>query len=247
MRMVAMVAAAALAVLATPARAVVYTLAGDWSDAANPNGVWAYGPGLTHYAQPGDGNALNPAAANGFWGTGPTFATAPFMIRTTANGSALTGGYGDGDFLAGDVIVHAANSGAPTFITWTAPGAGTIAVDSRVWYAHSPVARSADLAAFLNATTLGSATVTNGITRPSALTLVNAGGLSVAAGDVVRFSFAKSPGQQFGSLSGISASIDFTPTAANAVPEPASWALLIAGFGGIGAAMRRRRTSVAFA
>ncbi len=33
----------------------------------------------------------------------------------------------------------------------------------------------------------------------------------------------------------------------NAVPEPASWALMIAGFGMVGAGMRRRRVAVAFA
>jgi len=32
-----------------------------------------------------------------------------------------------------------------------------------------------------------------------------------------------------------------------AVPEPASWAMMVAGFGLAGAAMRRRRTAVAFA
>ena len=32
-----------------------------------------------------------------------------------------------------------------------------------------------------------------------------------------------------------------------AVPEPASWAMMIVGFGGVGAAMRRRRTLTAAA
>lgn len=40
--------------------------------------------------------------------------------------------------------------------------------------------------------------------------------------------------------------VDYEPAVA-AVPEPATWALLIAGFGLVGGAMRRRRTSVAFA
>jgi hypothetical protein len=31
------------------------------------------------------------------------------------------------------------------------------------------------------------------------------------------------------------------------VPEPASWAMMIGGFAIVGAAMRRRRTSIAFA
>jgi hypothetical protein len=32
-----------------------------------------------------------------------------------------------------------------------------------------------------------------------------------------------------------------------AVPEPASWAMMIGGFGMVGAAMRRRRTAIRFA
>ena len=34
---------------------------------------------------------------------------------------------------------------------------------------------------------------------------------------------------------------------AASVPEPATWAMLIAGFGMVGAAVRRRRTTIAFA
>jgi len=47
----------------------------------------------------------------------------------------------------------------------------------------------------------------------------------------------------FGGFS--SATLYYTDTPV--VPEPASWALLIAGFGAVGFAMRRRRTAVAFA
>ncbi|MBN8832151.1 MAG: PEP-CTERM sorting domain-containing protein [Sphingomonadales bacterium] len=39
----------------------------------------------------------------------------------------------------------------------------------------------------------------------------------------------------------------YTFTPANAVPEPATWAMMIGGFGLAGAAMRRRKTSVSFA
>ena len=42
--------------------------------------------------------------------------------------------------------------------------------------------------------------------------------------------------------------VTFTPAAVNAaVPEPTTWAMMIAGFGLVGGAMRRRKTSVAFA
>lgn len=41
--------------------------------------------------------------------------------------------------------------------------------------------------------------------------------------------------------------ISVTPASTGAVPEPASWAMMIAGFGMAGAALRRRRARVAFA
>ncbi len=42
------------------------------------------------------------------------------------------------------------------------------------------------------------------------------------------------------SLTGMSAPVDFTASFFQGVPEPATWALMILGFGGIGATMRRR-------
>ena len=49
---------------------------------------------------------------------------------------------------------------------------------------------------------------------------------------------------------GLAAISDFAPnnaTVAAAVPEPASWAMMLGGFGLIGGAMRRRRTLIRFA
>ncbi|MBC9031812.1 PEP-CTERM sorting domain-containing protein [Sphingomonas sp. JC676] len=37
---------------------------------------------------------------------------------------------------------------------------------------------------------------------------------------------------------------DYTPNAAGAVPEPASWAMMMLGIGAVGGAMRRRRSAV---
>lgn len=236
--MVTLLTCLAAFALPTAARAQVYSLSDDWSDAANPNGAWSYGPGLSHYAQPSTANALNAAAGNGYWGSGADFFSSPFMLKATINGAA-TGSYTNTDFLAGDVLVHAPNSGAPVSITWTAPGAGSIALASSVWYAHSIVARSDEIAALLNGNTIGSATVTNGITRANQAALAN-GIFTVAAGDVLTFNVTKSANQQFGSIAGINATINFTPAVVGAVPEPATWATIILGFGMIGGAVRRR-------
>jgi len=234
-------ALAALLVSAASANAVVYDLAADFSNASNPNGPWSYGAGLTHYPQPSMPNDLNAAAGNGYWGGGAHFFVAPFVVQVSQDGSA-TGPYVNGDFLTDDVVVHGYNDGSTITISWTAPGAGTISFDSAFWYAHSIVQRSQDVAITLDGAALGGFVLTNGVTRSSAFTLSDSG-LAVDAGDVLAFSFTKTAGQQYGSLSGISATIDFTSS--GAIPEPASWVLMIGGLALVGGTMRRR--TVAFA
>ena len=97
---------AATSLFATPAMsAVTYNLSSDFSNINNPNGVWSFTQGATafaHYPIPITPNALNVAAADGYWGTGPGFNTAPFVIKTTSNGSAAVG-YDNNAFLTGDV------------------------------------------------------------------------------------------------------------------------------------------------
>jgi hypothetical protein len=229
------------------ASAATYSLASDWSDVANPNSAWSYSyaaSALTHFAQPSDPNGLNPAAANGYWGVTSTFNLPTFMLKTTLNGSAI--GSTNGDFLAGDVIVHSPNDGSAIAINWTAPSAGTANFASSVWYAHSTVQRSALAEVFLNGvTSLGSVTVTNGIDRTNALTSIAGSNLALAAGDYLQFRFSKSSGQPFGSLTGIDWTIDFTANNAGAVPEPATWAMMLFGFGLVGSAMRRGHRSLA--
>jgi hypothetical protein len=244
-------AVVALAILAAPAQATIFDLAADFSNVSNPNGAWSFTAGapLASYPQPTTGpfNALNAAAANGYWGAAADFFTPPFVLKATANGSTI--GYTNEDFLAGDVLVHGPNDGSAVYVNWTAPSDGVIDLTSSLWYAHSIVSRSQDIVVTLDGNVLGNATVTNGIGRSSA-GAVNASGLSVSAGDMLSFAFSKSAGQQFGSLSGISAVVDFTAKVtppAGAVPEPASWAMMIGGFALAGSVLRRRKPAVAFA
>ncbi|MEO7411612.1 MAG: FxDxF family PEP-CTERM protein [Sphingomicrobium sp.] len=67
-------------------------------------------------------------------------------------------------------------------------------------------------------------------------------GLGIGAGNFT-LTVQGTPGTQNGSFGG---SVAFV--AQSAVPEPATWAMMLMGFGGIGVAMRRRRrTGVQFA
>jgi len=165
-------------------------VASDFSNTSNPNGVWSYVQGSTALplqSQPTDSNALNPAAANGYFGVATNFSTAPFVFETSQDG-ASTSPYTNDDFLAGDVLAHSTTpgTGANLFIEWTAPENGTIAYSGEVWYAHSPVTRSNDYALTLDGgSDLASGTVTNGDGLNAPSTFDSSGSLAVDAGDVL--------------------------------------------------------------
>jgi hypothetical protein len=234
-----LLAVVCLVLVVTPsANAQIFDLTADFSSSANPNGVWSFTRGLSLLAafpQPGDGNALNPAAANGFWGVGPSFnSDVPFLFKTTVPGSASPP-YTNEDFQAGDVFIHSANAGSEIFVNWTAPDAGSLTYTGSIWYGHSFVNRSNDFAVQLNGgTPLNSGTVTVGQGRSNALLFSGSGILSVNAGDVLSVGVFRSAGEPFGALSGVTFTVDFTP-----VPEPGSIGLVTVGM--LALAWRLRR------
>lgn len=235
--------AAAALLCAGQAQAASSVLATDFSDVINPNGVWSFTRGTTlmvHQPASSTGNPFDPAATNGYWGSSTDYNS--MVSKVTVNGSAAAP-YNNGDFLAGDVVIHSSNpfTFGPLTINWTAPSAGTIDYASSLWYAHSVVTRSNDVSAFLGSTLLGTVTVDNLITRSNAITTLSGTGQAVLAGDILAFRFTQSPGQIFGSLTGVGLSVNFAPQAPGAVPEPATWAMMIIGFGAIGGALRRRQ------
>jgi hypothetical protein len=187
-------------------------------------------------------NTLNSAATNGYWGVGPDFNNfTPEVIKVTIGGAA-TGTYNNGDFLMGDVILHSPNPGTvlPVSNNWTGPTAGTMDYSSSVCYTQSFVFRSNDVSTLLGSTLLGTVTVNNSFSRASALTRLTGTGLAVLAGDRLAFRFTPTAGQSYGSLAGLGLTVNFTPRVVGAVPEPATWALMIVGFGSTGVAVRRR-------
>ena len=228
--------------VAGQAQAATFDLATEFSNVSNPNGAWSFTRGtslMVHQPAASTGNPFDLAATNGYWGSATDYNS--MVSKVTVNGSAA-GPYTNGDFLAGDLVIHSSNPGTFGALTvnWTASAAGTIDYASTLWYAHSIVSRSNDVSAFLNSTALGTVVVNNSITRTNAITSLSGTGLTVLAGDVLAFRFTPTAGQNFGSLAGIGLTVNFTPNITGAVPEPASWAMMLLGFGLVGSTMRRR-------
>ncbi len=233
--------AVALALTGTAHALTPYSLANDFSDIDNPNGVWSFMQGstaLTHHSPlEGNGNTLNPAVANGFWGTGDDLNTdVPFVAKTVLNGANVIG-YGNQDFVLGDVIAHSPNAGESLFINWTAPATGTISYNASAWYAHSGVLRANEVLVTLDGTSQGVASLINEVNDRDAPMPLWGTSLAVAAGDVLSFEIRKEASQQFGSITGLNVAVDFT---AAPVPEPAAYGLMMLGLGAVGAAARRR-------
>lgn len=206
----------------TAAAASIWDLSADWSDAANPNGPWAYRQGSTPL----------PALIGGGWGPGTqTGSSLPFWARTTADNAA--------GFLAGDIIVHSVDSqnGNPNLgeanVAWTSPISGVIDVSGEVFYSQFPLVRSNDFLLMLNSTLLAAGTVsaTNGRGRSNPLAFAVTS-LAVSQGDVLQLIFQRSPGQSDGSIAGVRLTI---------TPEPALVSLLAAGLVGVLGSRSRRR------
>jgi hypothetical protein len=231
------------ALLSQASTIVTYDLGTDFSNTSNPNGVWSFLQGTTALplmAQPTDSNPLNPAAANGYFGVSANFAVAPFVLEASENGSAASP-FTNNDFLAGDVLVHSTNpgAGAPVFVDWTAPGAGTITLSGEVWYAHSPVTRSNDYSLTLGGgSSLASGTVTNGdgLNAPSTFAITTS--MTVTPGEVLALELTPTAGQTFGSLSGVDLTVNLTTTG---TPEPGTTLLLAGGLLGMAVAAKLRR------
>jgi PEP-CTERM motif len=117
-----------------------------------------------------------------------------------------------------------------------------ISFTTDVWYAHSVVSSENRMnfdSALLGATNYGSADISpSSFSNRSSPWSVTEDDLSVVAGEQLVVQIEKASGQTFGSLNGVEISGTFT--AAGAIPEPSTWALMVVGFAGLGYAGFKR-------
>ncbi|WP_372785271.1 PEPxxWA-CTERM sorting domain-containing protein [Phenylobacterium sp.] len=239
-------AAIAAAALAGAAQASVYDLKTDWSNASNPNGVWTYRQGVSALPfvaswRPSDLNGVVQPA----WAQGNTSgAFLPGFFQAVAAGSAMCATC---DWQVGDILDHTtdqANGGGEGIanVLFTSPSNGSADISGLVWNARS-INRTQDWSLSINGTVVDSGVLlgdgTQGRLNP---TVFNFSNVALAVGDQVVLSYIQDPRAPFGDLVGSNLDINLTPS--GGVPEPATWAMMVVGFGGLGAVLRRRRGQV---
>lgn len=229
LRFLKTVLAASLLATAGAAHATTYDAVQGFS---SPGSIWSYSyagtPFTTLVGLP------NPFGGAYLWSAQPV----PYSASVLQN---ISGGQLDYETIQApnNSLTLDPESLSNVTVTFTAPSAGTYAF-SGDFLAVDTGTRSHDVEVDIN----GSAYA------PSVATLSSFGASDPFSGSVV---LAKGGAISFvvggGSLQGCGFCNLSTGLVASvsAVPEPASWAMMLAGFGGLGAAMRSRRKMVAAA
>jgi hypothetical protein len=237
----------------TKSFATVYDLADDWSDTANPNGVWQYRAGdaaiNTHFPTFGPGLITNFNSAQPAWvaaASGPE--SIPAWFKSTGAIVYLPGTTTPDptyDAPAGRIITHTTDpdtgiDSAFANVLWTSPISGIATITGDTWLARKSLGRSDDWFVLVNGlvVTDGVVSSTDSYTSANPFLFSNgSGGASVltfpvSVGTTVDFEAIRAPGDD-GDFVGVDLSI-------SVVPEPAPWGLLTIG----GVALLRRRTKL---
>jgi hypothetical protein len=196
---------------------ITYDLRNDWSDTANPNGVWSYRQGTT-------------PLTSGTWAF--DFTSQPAWLGTNPASLFRTQSTAGFDVQVGDIVLHSANAEAPLVnVAWTSPSAGTVDVSGGVWMIRD-IGRSNNWLLSHNGVQISSGALASGdpFNRSNPFDL-NAGSggiindLSVQSGDIIQLAFQQTTGG-VGDYIGANLIINFTP-----VPEPSTFTFLVLGLG----------------
>ena len=231
-------ACAASVLLTTPASAATFAdFAADFSSSSNPAPGWSYGSATviggpltlmtarTTYA--GVVEAWNPVGTS--W---------PVVALNTGAATVAFGGGNAIVLAAGQGLLHPGPTGAFADVRYTAATAfsGILNVN---FAGIDLVGTTTDVHVLRNGVSLASGLV-NGYGQTVSFT----GAVTLGAGDYLDFLVGwGANGNYIDDSTGFTASL--TSQATGSVPEPASWLLMIGGFGLAGAALRRRKPLVA--
>lgn len=233
-------AAAALALVsAAPASAAIYDVVADFA-ATNPNGVWSYGEratldsfaAFTSYQSA----CFGVAGLNCFISSSPAAGGVPVVTLNTASPFL----YVNTVVEATDVLLLHPGPDRDTVVRFTAPTTAD--------YSYAGFFQVLDLfptgvdlyVAGVKTSFLGAAA--NGATLTGGGKFNFSGTVHLDAGQV--FDFAVGPGSDY-HFDSTGLSLQIAPAVADGpIPEPAGWALMLAGFGTAGAVLRRRRAAV---
>jgi hypothetical protein len=224
------------------ANTFTYSLANDWSDTSNPNGVWSYNeaPGVpipVHQSHYFPGTVAQPAWANEPL---PQVGHIPVWLKAVYDYSSDP--TANLDLPLGRVGMHPNDpfnsppglANAVAGLGWTSPFAGTAAISGDLWELSRSLGRSIDWNITLNGLPLTGGTIfsTDPYTSSNPDSFANGFGgtgaltFAVARGDVVSLNIVRHLPNEAGTFTGV----DETIMLQTAVPEPSSLAI-----GGIGA------------
>lgn len=231
-----LVSCVACLVLALPVQAgVVSDFATDFSSVSNPSGAWSYGYVAAPGATPTLSNFVSsygPANQVKAWSPSGTF-----WPTVALNTGAAPVSFGAGNAItlaAGQGLLHPGATGLLANVRYTAASAFTGTLDV-AFSGVDAAGTTTNVYILHNGSSLFGGNI-NGYGQ----TLAYAAPISLAAGDVVDFAVGwGSNGNYIDDSTGLRASF-----VAATVPEPASWAMLVAGFGLLGGALRTDRRAV---
>jgi len=239
-----MFAVCAFVWVVTPASAVVFNLATEWSDSSNPSGQWTYREGNNPLPSVADWTWVNAGGiAQPAWApsnTGGNYLPAWFKVTEVAF-----------DFQIGDVIVHTtdfANGGSSGIanLLFTSPISGVADISGAIWNARNTLSRAQRWELRVDGILVDSGLLPgNGTVTKASPDAINLSNISLDLSDLIILSIFvdASNTSLLGDFIGVSLNIDITPNT-NVVPLPAAFPLFAGGLGALGLLGWRRKRKV---
>ena len=229
---IALALAFAVAAFATvPASAVTHDVATAYDGVSNPAGPWTFGytdSGFTSFTSFGTGGftACQPQLSCLLGGVEPALGA-----YKNISGMALVG-FGTVDIPANALFLHPGTS-LISAVTFTAPTSAvySYAVTVRMLTNTNPTGVDVFTGNLFTGPVSGGLLTSLPATLGASYSF--SGGIALTAGQSIILGIGPAGNYQYDSTQ-----LEWTMST---VPEPANWAMLIAGFGLTGAAMRRRR------